>query len=50
MESFVFAFFMLFHIISVVFFIRFSVFISEQIGLYSFLDKYIQILLKRWIN
>ncbi|KAF5060480.1 hypothetical protein DSECCO2_325420 [anaerobic digester metagenome] len=32
MECFVYAFFMLIHISSVVFFIRFLVFISEQIG------------------
>ncbi|GEM_PF-6106717 len=48
MECFVYAFFMLIHITSVVFFIRFLVFISEQIGFYSFIDKYILILLKKW--
>lgn len=48
MESFVHAFFILFYIILVVFFIRFLVFISEQIGFYSFINKYIQILLKKW--
>lgn len=48
MESFKHAFYILFYIALVVFFIRFLAFISEQIGFYNFINKCVQIFLEKW--